>query len=74
VTGVNFLQELGKFPPGRRRPARATAYTTDSGASQPTDIITALVAAAGTVPLIAPATAETLIRTRPFSVASACQA
>jgi HK97 family phage major capsid protein len=39
--------------------AEAVVFATGSGANQPTGIVTALVAGAGTVPLVTPTTAET---------------
>ena len=57
---VNFMQELAKLLQDGAEQLTATAYTTGSGSGQPTGIITSLVGSAGTVPLIAPAMAETL--------------
>jgi HK97 family phage major capsid protein len=54
------MQELGKLLLDGADQLTATAYTTGSGSGQPTGIITSLVGSAGTVPLIAPAVAETL--------------
>ncbi|WP_319454254.1 MULTISPECIES: phage major capsid protein [unclassified Mycobacterium] len=55
---VNFMQELGGLLVDGAEQLNATAYTTGSGSGQPTGIITSLVASAGTVPLITPATPE----------------
>lgn len=57
---VGFISELGKLLQDGADQLTATAYTTGSGSGQPRGVITALVAAAATVPLVAPATAETL--------------
>lgn len=69
--GVNFLGELAKLLVDGAEQLNATAYTTGSGTGQPTGLITALVAAAGTVSLIPPAVAETLGAGDVFSVQNA---
>ncbi len=68
---VNFLSELGKLLQDGADQLTATAYTTGSGTGQPTGVITKLVASSGTVPLVAPTTAETLAAGDVFSVQNA---
>ncbi|MEZ0341531.1 phage major capsid protein [Mycobacterium sp. pV006] len=68
---VNFLGELSKLLVDGAEQLNATAYTTGSGSGQPKGIITALVAAAGTVPLVSPATAETLAAGDVYAVQNA---
>jgi HK97 family phage major capsid protein len=58
---LNFMGELSKLLMDGAEQLNATAYTTGSGSGQPTGIITSLVGSAGTVPLITPATPETLV-------------
>ena len=58
---LNFMQELGNLLVDGAERLNATAYTTGSGSGQPTGIITSLVASAGTVPLITPATPEVIV-------------
>lgn len=54
---VGFLTELGKLLMDGAEQLNATAYTTGNGTTAPKGIITALAAAAGTVPLVTPASA-----------------
>ena len=68
---VGFLQELGRLLQDGADQLTATAYTTGNGTTAPKGIITALVAAAGTVPLIAPATAETFAAADVYAVQNA---
>lgn len=68
---VNFLGELSKLLIDGAEQLNATAYTTGSGSGQPTGIITKLVASAGAVPLITPATAETLAAGDVYTVQNA---
>lgn len=68
---VNFMQELSKLLQDGADQLTATAYTTGTGSGQPKGLITALAAAAGTVPLIAPATPETLVAGDVFAVQNA---
>lgn len=67
----NFMGELGKLLTDAADQLTAAAYTTGTGSGQPKGVITSLVAAAGTVPLIAPATAETLAAADVFAVQNA---
>ncbi|MGV0624466.1 phage major capsid protein [Mycolicibacter minnesotensis] len=66
-----FMQELAKLLQDGAEQLSATAYTTGSGVKRPEGIITGLVAAAATTPLIAPATAETLAAVDIFTVQNA---
>jgi HK97 family phage major capsid protein len=68
---VNFMSELGKLLADGAEQLNATAYTTGSGTGQPKGVITSLVGAAGTVPLISPATPETLAAGDVYSVQNA---
>lgn len=68
---VNFMQELSKLLQDGADQLTATAYTTGTGSGQPKGLITALAAAAATVPLIAPATPETLVAGDVFAVQNA---
>ena len=68
---VNFLSELSQLLVDGAEQLTATAYTTGSGSGQPTGVITKLVASAGTVPLITPASAETLASGDVYSVQNA---
>lgn len=68
---INFLGELTKLLADGAEQLSATAYTTGSGTGQPKGLITALVAAAGTVALIAPTTPETLVAGDVFNVQNA---
>ena len=68
---VNFIQELGKLLQDGADQLTVTAYTTGSGSGQPKGVITALVAASGTVGLVAPATAETFAPADVYAVQSA---
>ncbi|TPW98033.1 phage major capsid protein [Mycolicibacterium fortuitum] len=68
---VNFLGELSKLLVDGAEQLNATAYTTGSGTGQPKGVITSLVGAAGTVPLVAPGTAETLAASDVYSVQNA---
>jgi HK97 family phage major capsid protein len=68
---VNFLQELSKLLVDGAEQLCATAFTTGTGSGQPTGIVTALAAASGTVPLIAPGNAETLASGDVYAVQNA---
>ena len=68
---VNFLSELSKLLVDGAEQLCATAYTTGNGTTQPKGLITALVAAAGSVPLISPATPETLVAGDVYAVQNA---
>lgn len=68
---IGFMTELGKLLADGAEQLSATAFTTGSGTGQPKGIITSLVASAGTVPLIPPATAETLSASDPYNVQNA---
>ncbi|WP_024801026.1 phage major capsid protein [Nocardia sp. BMG51109] len=68
---VGFMTELGRLLQDGADQLSATAYTTGSGTGQPKGIITALVAAAGTVPLVSPTTPETIAASDPFTVQNA---
>jgi HK97 family phage major capsid protein len=68
---MGFMQELGKLVQDGADQLTATAYTTGSGTGQPKGIITALVGASGTVPLVAPATAETFAAADVYAVQNA---
>ncbi|WP_104183592.1 phage major capsid protein [Mycobacterium avium] len=68
---VNFMSELGKLLQDAADQLTATAYTVGSGSGQPTGVITKLVASAGTVPLVSPATGETLSPGDVFTVQNA---
>jgi HK97 family phage major capsid protein len=65
------MRELGKLLMDGAERQNATAYTTGGGSGHPTGIITALVAAAGTVPLITPGTPETLVAGDVYAVQNA---
>jgi HK97 family phage major capsid protein len=71
MDATNFMQELGKLLVDGADQLTATAYTTGSGSGQPTGIITSLVGSAGTVPLITPATPETLVAGDVYAVQNA---
>lgn len=68
---VNFLGELAKLLQDGAEQLSATAYTTGSGSGQPKGLITALVAASGTVALIPPGSAETLAAGDVYNVQNA---
>lgn len=68
---VNFLSELSKLLLDGAEQLSATAYTTGTGSGQPKGLITALVAAAGSVPLITPGTPETLLAGDVYAVQNA---
>lgn len=68
---VNFMSELGKLLQDGADQLTATAYTTGSGTGQPTGVITSLAGSSGTVPLVSPATPETLAPGDVFSVQNA---
>lgn len=67
----SFLPQLAKLLQDGADQLTATAYTTGSGTGQPTGLITKLVATSGSVPLITPASAETLSASDPFTVQNA---
>lgn len=71
MDGENFLPELQKLLVDGLEQLTATAYTTGSGTGQPTGLITKLVASSGTVPLVTPATPETLVAGDIYSVQNA---
>ena len=68
---ANFLPELQKLLVDGLDQLTATAYTTGSGTGQPTGLITKLVASSGTVPLVTPATPETLASADVYTVQNA---
>jgi HK97 family phage major capsid protein len=68
---LNFMGELSKLLMDGAEQLNATAYTTGSGSGQPTGIITSLVGSAGTVPLITPGVAETLVAGDVYAVQNA---
>jgi HK97 family phage major capsid protein len=68
---VRFVAELQKILLDSALQLSDAAYTTGTGTGEPTGFITSLVASAGTVPLIAPATAETLVAGDVYAVQNA---
>jgi len=68
---VNFIMELQRLLVDAAVQLSDTAYTVGSGNGEPRGFITALAAAAGTVPLIDPTTAETLTAADPYKVQNA---
>ncbi len=68
---LEFMSELAKLLMDGAEQLNATAYTTGSGSGQPTGIVTGLVAASGTVPLITPATPETFATADVYAVQNA---
>lgn len=66
-----FMSELAQLLMDGAEQLNATAYTTGTGVGQPTGIITSLVGSAGTVPLVPPATPETLASGDVYSVQNA---
>lgn len=68
---LNFISELQKILLDSALQLSDAAYTTGSGTGEPKGFITSLVASAGTVPLIAPATAETLASGDVYAVQNA---
>ncbi|AKN17476.1 hypothetical protein MHAE_04370 [Mycobacterium haemophilum DSM 44634] len=68
---MNFMSELGKLLADGAEQLTAAAFTTGSGTGQPTGLITALVAASGTVPLVPPAVAETFSAVDVYAVQNA---
>jgi HK97 family phage major capsid protein len=68
---INFMAELGRLLADAYDQLSATAFTTGSGTGQPRGIINGLVDAAGTVPLIDPAAAETFSAADIYNVQNA---
>lgn len=68
---INFLSELTKLVVDGAEQLSATAYVTGNGATQPKGLLTALAGAAATVPLISPATPETLVAGDVYAVQNA---